>query len=89
MYCIVEHWSTKFDSEVMKFQGEIEIEKSKYQKLLSEKRSIEERLEKFEQNAAGDNLKHNSLNLSLPPYQENGYTVNDNSLSVSYYLSLV
>jgi len=43
--------------------------------LLSEKRSIEEKLEMFEQhdlNASGDNC--NKFNLSFPSYQENGYT---------------
>lgn len=73
---ISESWNTKFDNEVLKFQNEIEVEKSKYQKLLSEKRSIEEKLEMFEQqdiNACVDGLHKNKFDLSFPSYQENGY----------------
>jgi len=72
---ISENWNTKFDNEVLKFQNEIEAEKSKYQKLLSEKRSIEEKLEMFEQqdiNASGDSFNRNKFDSNLS-YQENGY----------------
>jgi hypothetical protein len=72
---ISENWNTKFDNEVLKFQNEIEAEKSKYQKLLSEKRSIEEKLEMFEQqdiNASGESFNRNKFDSNLS-YQENGY----------------
>jgi len=86
LHFISESWNSKFDSEVSKFQDEIEAEKSKYQKLLSEKRSIEEKLEIFEQqdiNESGDNFNRNKFELSFPSYQENGYTTK-NVESVSY-----
>jgi len=86
LHMISESWNTKFDSEVLKFQYEIEAEKSKYQKLLSEKRSIEEKLEMFEQqdiNVCGDSLNKNKFDLSFPSYQENGYTTKGVK-SVSY-----
>jgi len=86
LHIISESWNTKFDSEVLKFQHEIEAEKSKYQKLLSEKRSVEEKLEMFEQqdiNACGNDLHRNKFDLSFPSYQENGYTTKGVK-SVSY-----
>jgi len=54
--------------------------------LLSEKRSIEEKLEMFEQqdiNGSGDNFNRNKFDLSFPSYQENGYTTKGVK-SVSY-----
>lgn len=77
----LESWTIKFDNEVLNAREEIEMEKSKYQKLLSEKRSIEERLEMLERqaiNASGDNLKRNTSDSSLLFYQENKYITNDN-----------
>lgn len=86
LHNISESWKAKFDSEVLKFQDEIEVEKSKYQKLLSEKRSIEEKLEIFEQqdiNSYGDSLNNSKFDLSCSSYQENGYTTKSVK-SVSY-----
>lgn len=54
--------------------------------MLSEKRSIEEKLEMFEQqdiNAFGDGFIDNKFDLSCPSYQENGYTT-EGVKSVSY-----
>ncbi|XP_060874388.1 unconventional myosin-Va isoform X3 [Metopolophium dirhodum] len=91
---IQESWNTKFDSEVLKFQHEIEAEKSKYQKLLSEKRSVEEKLETFEQqdiNMCSDGLHRNKFDLSFPSYQENGYTtqgVKSNNLESGDFINL-
>lgn len=78
--------SIKFDQQVVKAQKEIEEEKSKYQKLLSEKRLIEEKLEIYERkafNASGDGLKLNGSDLSLTSYQENEYSANRDSQKVS------
>jgi len=83
---ILEGWKNKFDKQVLKAREEIEIEKSMYQKLLSEKRGIDERLEMLERhtvNAAGDGLKRNVSDLSLLSYHENGHITNDNNHSVS------
>ncbi|VVC36488.1 Hypothetical protein CINCED_3A024235 [Cinara cedri] len=77
---IEESWSSKFNSEMIKTHDEVEIEKSKYQKLLSEKRLIEEKLEIFEQqsimNGSGDGLKRNESDSSLQSYKQNGYAPN-------------
>lgn len=54
--------------------------------MLSEKRSIEEKLETFEQqdiNVSGDSFNRNKFDLSFPSYQENGYTTKGVK-SVSY-----
>lgn len=83
---VLESWNTKFDNEVLKAREEIEIEKSKYQKLLSEKRSIEEKLEIFERqsiHAAGDGLKRTASDLSILPYQEIEYNTNGVGQNVS------
>lgn len=71
---------------MLKAHKNIEVENSKYQKLLSEKRSIEERLEMFERqviNISSDGLKRNASDLSLMSYQENGHTINNDLQSVS------
>lgn len=85
----VESWSYKFDSEMLKARGEVEMEKSKYQKLLSEKRLVEEKLELFEHqsilNASSDGLKRNESDLSLQSFQQNGYLPNGDIQTVSYY----
>lgn len=83
---VLESWNTKFDNEVLKAREEIEIEKSKYQKLLSEKRSIEEKLEIFERqsiHAAGDGLKRTASDLSILPYQEIEYSTHGVGKNVS------
>lgn len=72
---------------MVRAREEIETEKSKYQKLLSEKRSIEEKLELLERqslNVSGNSLRRNASDLSLP-YQENGYTSNTDSQNVSNF----
>lgn len=76
---------------MLKARKDIEVENSKYQKLLSEKRSIEERLEMFEKqvnNISSDGLKRNASDLSLISYQENGHTKNNDLQSVSYQFKL-
>lgn len=81
---VLESWNTKFDNEVLKAREEIELEKSKYQKLLSEKRSIEEKLEILERqsiHAAGDNLKRTASDLSI--LQEIEYNTNGVGQNVS------
>lgn len=86
LFCL-ESWNTKFDNSILKAREEIEVEKSNYQKLLSEKRSIEEKLELYERqtmNGIGDNFKRNASDLSLLSYQENGYTTNDASVSYKF-----
>lgn len=83
---VLDKWSIKFDNEVLKAREEIEVEKSKYQKLLSEKRSVEEKLEILEQQgiyAAGDGLKHITSDLNSLPYQDNEYKINGICPSVS------
>lgn len=81
----LECWNKKFDAEVLKAHKEIEAEKSLYQKLLSEKRSIEDKLETLERQvkASNDGLKRNGSDLSLSSYQENGFAENVNAQSVS------
>ncbi|XP_050443210.1 unconventional myosin-Va isoform X2 [Adelges cooleyi] len=76
---IQESWKAKLVDEVLKAQKETEVEKSKYQKLLSEKRSVEERLESLERptvGASGDGLRRNDSDSSLLSYQANGYAIN-------------
>lgn len=74
---------------MLKARGEVEMEKSKYQKLLSEKRLVEEKLELFEHqsilNASSDGLKRNESDLSLQSFQQNGYLPNGDIQTVSYY----
>lgn len=86
---VIESWSSRFDSEISKVRDEVEIEKSKYQKLLSEKRLIEEKLEILDKrqiiNASGDSLKRSESDLSLQSFQQNGYIPNGDTQSVSYY----
>lgn len=84
---ILESWSSKYDSAVIKAREEIELEKSVYQKLLLEKHSVEEKLEMLEQqtNSTSNNgVRRNASDLSLVSYKENGYENNSNTQKVSY-----
>lgn len=78
---------------MLKARDEVEMEKSKYQKLLSEKRLVEEKLEIFEQqsimNASCDGLKRNESDLSLQSFQQNGYLPNGDTQSVSCGLNML
>ncbi|XP_050522189.1 unconventional myosin-Va isoform X2 [Daktulosphaira vitifoliae] len=79
---IHENWKMKYDDEILKARQETEAEKSKYQKLLSEKRLVEERLEILEchSNSTSVELKYNGSDLSiLPSIQENGYMKGDSN----------
>lgn len=59
-----------------------------YQKLLSEKRSIEEKLEVLERqanNTSSYGVSHNMSDLSLSSYQENGCAASGDAQSVSNF----
>jgi len=87
-FFFLERWNSKFDAEVLKAREEVEAEKSVYQKLLSEKRSIEEKLEVLERQANTTfsyGVKRNGSDSSLSSYQENGYAANNDAQSVSSF----